>query len=155
MSLCVLALPLDLSVSDFCTFLGGYSQQVRHLRFLRQNGAQAACLALLTFKSQESADEFFNTFNSKPVVVLACHIVCLTLFAIPVSCAFVDQYQCLLLLAVLFPGAAGAVSPCICQGCANHQRAGLHQSTKSGYVSACLGCSASLSHLLAIRQPCV
>lgn len=77
--LCVCALPLDLGVPDFCGFLGAHTERLQQIRFLRQQGAQSACLALLTFRTQESADEFYLTHNSIPFSSLEpderCHLV--------------------------------------------------------------------------------
>lgn len=66
-TVCVLSLPLDLTVSDFCAFLGAYLEQVRQMRFMQREGARAPCLVVLTLKDQDLADQFFRDFNSKPV----------------------------------------------------------------------------------------
>ena len=81
MCLCVLALPLDLGVSDFCSFTGGHSEGIRQMRFLRQQGAHSACLVILNFHNQAGADEFSLNFNSKPVgpwmhTLLADELLC-------------------------------------------------------------------------------
>ena len=66
-TLCVLSLPLDLSVSDFCEFLGAYLEQVQQMRFLQREGARAPSLVVISFKEQSLADQFFQHFNTKPV----------------------------------------------------------------------------------------
>ena len=65
--MCVLSLPLDLSVSDFCEFLGAYLEQVQQMRFLQREGARAPSLVVISFKEQSLADQFFQHFNAKPV----------------------------------------------------------------------------------------
>lgn len=66
-TVCVLSLPLDLSVSDFCEFLGAYLEQVQQMRFLQREGARAPSLVVISFKEQSLADQFFQHFNAKPV----------------------------------------------------------------------------------------
>ena len=65
--MCVLSLPLDLSVADFCEFLGAYLGDVQQMRFMQREGARAPCLVVLTFAAQGPADQFFRDYNSKPV----------------------------------------------------------------------------------------
>ena len=65
--MCVLSLPLDLSVADFCEFLGAFLKDVKQMRFMQREGARAPCLVVLTFAAQEPADQFFRDYRSKPV----------------------------------------------------------------------------------------
>jgi BRCA1-associated protein 2 len=63
----VLAIPPDMGVADFCEFLGGCLRSVREMRFVRRDGGKGVCLVLLRFDSQDSADSFYQNYNTKPV----------------------------------------------------------------------------------------
>ncbi|KAK9813824.1 hypothetical protein WJX73_000232 [Symbiochloris irregularis] len=89
--ICVLALPLDLGVSEFCKFLGGHTEHIRHVRLMRQKGAHSACLALLTFSGQSSADAFYLAFNLKPYSSLEPQEVCHLVFVKDVQIASDDD----------------------------------------------------------------
>jgi hypothetical protein len=65
--LCVLALPADVGVADFCAFVGGYLPRVREMRLVRREDGRSLCLVLLRFDSLASTDAFFADFNNKPV----------------------------------------------------------------------------------------
>lgn len=65
--LCVLALPADMGVAEFCSFVGAYLPQIRDMRLVRREGGHTACMVLLRFTSSVSADDFYRTFNNKPV----------------------------------------------------------------------------------------
>ena len=66
-TVCVLSLPLDLSVSDFCQFMGAHLAQVQQMRFMQREGARAPCLVVISFREQSLADQFFRHFNARPV----------------------------------------------------------------------------------------
>ena len=63
----MLSLPPDMGVADFCGFVGGYLPHVREMRLVRREDGVPACLVLLRLDSKESADNFYNHFNAKPV----------------------------------------------------------------------------------------
>ena len=73
--LCVLALPLGMSVSDFCAFVGGYLPSVREMRLVRRSDESSACLVLLRFKDRPTADLFYSDFNNR-AVRFACWGAC-------------------------------------------------------------------------------
>ena len=65
--LCVLAMPLDMGVADFCSFVGGYLPKLREMRFVRREDGKSVCLILLRFESLAIADSFFHDYHDKPV----------------------------------------------------------------------------------------
>ena len=65
--LCVLALPLGMSVADFCAFVGGYLPSVREMRLVRRSDESSVCLVLLRFKNRPTADLFYTDFNNRAV----------------------------------------------------------------------------------------
>ena len=67
--LCVHALPADMGVSDFCSFVGAYLPSIREMRLVRREGGRTSCMVLLTFSNVATTDEFFLNFNNKPVRV--------------------------------------------------------------------------------------
>jgi hypothetical protein len=53
-TLCCLAIPADMPVAGFCSFVGAYMRHVKRMRVLRREGAgQSVCMVLLTFDQQE------------------------------------------------------------------------------------------------------
>ena len=67
--LCVLALPLGMSVADFCAFVGGYLPSVRDMRLVRRSDESSVCLVLLRFKDRPTADLFYSDFNNRAVSI--------------------------------------------------------------------------------------
>ncbi len=65
--LCVLALPSDMGVAEFCSYVGAYLPQIKDMRLVRREGGRAACMVLLRFISVATTDEFYLNFNNKPV----------------------------------------------------------------------------------------
>lgn len=65
--LCVLAIPADMGVSDFCQFLGGYLPHVRHMRVVRRERNKCVYSVLLRFDKLSSAESFYVDYNGKPV----------------------------------------------------------------------------------------
>ena len=65
--LCVLAMPLDMGVAEFCSFVGAYLPKLREMRVVRREDGKTVCLILLRFDSLETADSFFQDFDDKPV----------------------------------------------------------------------------------------
>ncbi|KAK9808671.1 hypothetical protein WJX72_001734 [[Myrmecia] bisecta] len=74
--LCVLSLPLDMGVADFCAFVGGYLPKVREMRLVRREGGRTTCLVLVRFDSLATADDFFRDFNARPFSSLEPDVVC-------------------------------------------------------------------------------
>lgn len=70
--LCVLAMPLDMGVADFCSFVGGYLPKLREMRVVRREDGKSVCLILLRFETLEIADGFFHDYHDKPVSLLDC-----------------------------------------------------------------------------------
>lgn len=65
--LCVLAMPLDMGVAEFCSFVGGYLPKLRKMRVVRREDGKSVCLILLRFENLEIADSFFHDYHDKPV----------------------------------------------------------------------------------------
>ncbi len=68
--LCVLAIPADMGVSDFCQFLGGYLPHVRHMRVVRRDRSKCVYSVLLRFDKLPSAEGFYMDYNGKPVCLM-------------------------------------------------------------------------------------
>ncbi len=65
--LCVLALPADMGVAEFCSFVGAYLPQIKEMRLVRREEGRTACMVLLRFMTKANTDEFYLHFNNKPV----------------------------------------------------------------------------------------
>lgn len=74
--LCVLAMPLDMGVAEFCSFVGGYLPKLREMRVVRREDGKSVCLILLRFENLEIADSFFHDYHDKPVSLPYCRLVC-------------------------------------------------------------------------------
>lgn len=80
----MLAMPLDMGVAEFCSFVGAYLPKLREMRVVRREDGKSVCLILLRFDSLETADSFFHDFHDKPVspqLIRLAHLVtqCCTL----------------------------------------------------------------------------
>jgi len=81
--LCVMALPEDISVAEFCQFVGAHLPKVREMRFVRREAASPVlqpAMILLRFEEQADADAFFLEYNRKPFCSLEPEVVCKLLF---------------------------------------------------------------------------
>lgn len=69
-TLCVVAVPPHLSVSDFVLFVGPYADKIEHLRVLRDTRKSALAsgryMCLLRFHTQKAADAFYRGYQGKP-----------------------------------------------------------------------------------------
>eukprot|EP00879_Flechtneria_rotunda_P014888 GHRR01015555.1.p1 GENE.GHRR01015555.1~~GHRR01015555.1.p1 ORF type:complete len:723 (+),score=280.06 GHRR01015555.1:163-2331(+) len=77
-TVCCLAIPADMSVAQFCSFIGDYlKKKVRYIQVLRRKGTQPqVCMVLLTFSSQVQADSFSDDFNGMPFSPDEPEIIC-------------------------------------------------------------------------------
>ncbi|CAD7701598.1 unnamed protein product [Ostreobium quekettii] len=74
--LCVLAVPADVGVKDFCTFCGAYLQYIKEMIFLRKGtGRNTAYMVYLRFDTEDSAESFFSEYNRKPYSLLEKEVV--------------------------------------------------------------------------------
>lgn len=64
--LCILAIPNHMTGAEFCQFIGAFLQNVKEMRFVRNDGSSDRYSALMKFDSQNIADEFFKHYNGKP-----------------------------------------------------------------------------------------
>ncbi|GBF98211.1 hypothetical protein Rsub_10711 [Raphidocelis subcapitata] len=86
-TLCCLAIPADMPVAGFCSFVGAYMRHVKRMRVLRREGAgQSVCMVLLTFDQQEQADGFLHDFNGQPFSSLEPEILCRLVYVRSVEC---------------------------------------------------------------------
>ncbi|KAI5700321.1 hypothetical protein M8J76_010709 [Diaphorina citri] len=77
-TVCILAVPSTMTCHDLLTFTASCAEQIRHIRIVR-DGSLNQYMALLTFRSHESAAEFFTSYNgicfSSLEPDLCCHLV--------------------------------------------------------------------------------
>ncbi|CAL8470200.1 g9742 [Coccomyxa elongata] len=78
--LCVLALPADMGVAEFCSFVGAYLPQIKEMRLVRREEGRTACMVLLRFMSKTNTDEFYLHFNNKPFSSLEPDLLCRLLY---------------------------------------------------------------------------
>ncbi|KAF8069519.1 BRIZ2 [Scenedesmus sp. PABB004] len=80
-TVCCLAIPADMSVAHFCTFIGAYLSEVAAIQVLRREGTQpSVCMVLLTFPSPDKAEAFHADFNGLPFSSLEPDIPCRLVF---------------------------------------------------------------------------
>lgn len=70
--ICVLSLPAEFGVADFCAFLAGFSKSVREMRIVRSEENKRHCLVFLNFESVKQAALFYKSYNGKAVSILLC-----------------------------------------------------------------------------------
>ncbi|KAJ9588922.1 hypothetical protein L9F63_017800, partial [Diploptera punctata] len=77
-TVCILAVPATMTCNDLLTFTAACHGDIQHLRIIR-DGSPNRYMALLTFRTQSSASEFYSTFNGVPYNSLepdcCCHLV--------------------------------------------------------------------------------
>ncbi|PNF20905.1 BRCA1-associated protein [Cryptotermes secundus] len=77
-TVCILAVPATMTCHDLLTFTAACHGDIQHLRIIR-DGSPNRYMALLTFRSQQSASEFYSSFNGVPYNSLepdcCCHLV--------------------------------------------------------------------------------
>lgn len=76
--LCVLAVPNHMTGADFCQFTGAFIQNIKEMRFVRNDGQTERYSVLMTFDSQQLADDFYLHYNLKPFSSLeaeVCHVL--------------------------------------------------------------------------------
>ncbi|WIA10155.1 hypothetical protein OEZ85_010359 [Tetradesmus obliquus] len=80
-TVCCLAIPADMSVAHFCSFIGAYLSEVRAIQVLRREGVQpSVCMVLLSFAGQQQADSFHADFHGQPFSSLEPDILCRLVF---------------------------------------------------------------------------
>ncbi|KAJ4445291.1 hypothetical protein ANN_07095 [Periplaneta americana] len=77
-TVCILAVPATMTCHDLLTFTAACHGDIQHLRIIR-DGSPNRYMALLTFRTQQSASEFYSTFNGISYNSLepdcCCHLV--------------------------------------------------------------------------------
>lgn len=64
---CVLSMPVDMGVAEFCSFVGAYLSSIREMRLVRRSGGKQQCLIFLRFDTIKTAALFYRDYNTKPV----------------------------------------------------------------------------------------
>jgi BRCA1-associated protein len=96
-TVCCLAIPSDMAVASFCSFIGAYLEHARELRVLRREGlggggggagdtnggnnatpttTNCVCMVLVEFDEQSHADDFYADYNGRPFSALEPEILC-------------------------------------------------------------------------------
>ncbi|KAL1453831.1 hypothetical protein WDU94_010142 [Cyamophila willieti] len=77
-TVCILAVPCTMTCHDLLTFTASCAEQIKHIRIVR-DGSLNQYMALITFRSHNSAAEFFTSYNGIPFSSLepdlCCHLV--------------------------------------------------------------------------------
>ncbi|DBA77623.1 hypothetical protein WJX77_012528 [Trebouxia sp. C0004] len=89
--LCVLAMPLDMGVAEFCSFVGGYLPKLREMRVVRREDGNSVCLILLRFENLEIADSFFYDHHDKPFSSLEPDVLCRLVYVKDVEISSQEQ----------------------------------------------------------------
>eukprot|EP00249_Psilotum_nudum_P016198 c25711_g1_i1 orf=236-1768(-) len=75
--LCVLAVPNYMTGADFCQFTGSFIQNIKEMRFVRDDAQSDRFNVLMKFDCQNLADEFYRHYNGKLFSSLeaeVCHV---------------------------------------------------------------------------------
>ncbi|GMH32890.1 hypothetical protein BSKO_00724 [Bryopsis sp. KO-2023] len=73
---CVLAVPADVGVQEFCLFCGPYLKLIKDMRFLRRDkGRNTVYMAYLQFEKVETAESFVADYNGQPFSSLETDVV--------------------------------------------------------------------------------
>ena len=120
--LCVLAIPADMGMADFCKFVGAFLPSVRTMRLVRRDGGQSVCLIILQLADQEIADEFYLEYNGRAVQITYHIQPGKSSRCEAGSCAFLASPDASPCPTVFQPGARDPVPPCVCQRRAVHNR---------------------------------
>ena len=65
--ICILAVPGHVPVSELCAFLSGLLGHVRKMRIVRDVASDAWYTVLVTFDTQDSADDCYRSLSGRPV----------------------------------------------------------------------------------------
>lgn len=65
--LCVLSLPAGVGFANFCSFVAAFLPRIRELRVVRRESGRGSCVVLLHFKDASTTNEFYMSYNDKPV----------------------------------------------------------------------------------------
>ncbi|XP_063241292.1 BRCA1-associated protein [Bacillus rossius redtenbacheri] len=77
-TVCILAVPATMTCHDLLTFTAACHEDISHLRIIK-DGSPNQYMALLKFRTQQAASEFYSSFNGVPYNSLepdsCCHLV--------------------------------------------------------------------------------
>ncbi|KAI5080588.1 hypothetical protein GOP47_0003771 [Adiantum capillus-veneris] len=76
--LCILSIPNYMTGAEFCQFIGAFLQDVKEMRFVRNDGSSDRYSAFMKFVNQSSADDFSKHYNGKPFSSFeegVCHVL--------------------------------------------------------------------------------
>lgn len=89
--MCVLAVPGDMGVGEFCQFLGSYMPLMHNMRMVRrENVAKSTCMSAIEFKDAGTARGFVGDYNGRPFSALEPDIICRVVFTSAVELHDVD-----------------------------------------------------------------
>lgn len=85
-TVCVLAVPADMGIAEFCNFLGSYMPLITTMRMVRRDDAsRSTCMAAIDFKDSKTAHNFVHDYNGQPFSSLEPDIVCKAVFTTSVE----------------------------------------------------------------------
>jgi BRCA1-associated protein 2 len=85
-TVCVLAVPADMGIAEFCQFLGSYMPLIASMRMVRrEDTAKCTCMAAIDFKDAASARDFVADYNGRPFSSLEPEIICRAVFTTAVE----------------------------------------------------------------------
>jgi BRCA1-associated protein len=73
--LCIVAVPLNMSIAQLCQFLEPYFKFIVSLRAVREVNSKVRYMLLIEMKNAEKAEELYLEYNGKPfssLEVLIC-----------------------------------------------------------------------------------
>lgn len=76
--LCVLAVPIFMTIADFFRFIGPCVDHIQHMRIVHDE-SRARYIVLMDFDTQQNADEMYVEFNGKPYSSMAAER-CIVMF---------------------------------------------------------------------------
>lgn len=80
-TVCVLAVPGDMGIGDFCQFLSAYMPHITSMRMVRrENVAKSTCMSAIEFQDAKHAHSFVHDFNGVPFCALEPEIICRVVF---------------------------------------------------------------------------
>ena len=80
--MCVLAVPGDMGVAEFCQFVSPHMPRVARMRMLRREDVpKSTCMALIELADAAAAADFVAAYNGRPFNEIEPEIICRAVFA--------------------------------------------------------------------------
>jgi BRCA1-associated protein len=91
-TVCVLAVPGDMGIAEFCQFLGSYMPLIPIMRMVRREDVpRSTCMSVIQFKDHQAAQRFVEEYNGKPFSLLEPEIICRAVFTTGTEMHVVDE----------------------------------------------------------------